>query len=368
MKHITSLCLLMCVLLAACGDDSSTTDDTTHQDTNTTPESNTTGVTGNATTGDTTSNTGPTGPPSEFPQEDRSTLDFIVTEMNFYFPEGIEPSSNTVANPCGLDAGTDNTTYQPLNLDGLPVDGFDLDGAASDGSEGFCTPSDYANSDGVMGIDYAFLRVIDMVRPARPGQTIQTVLATAPSQGLLKVGLRAEGIDSLENDDDVTLIAFNTLNTPLLGADGRILGRSSVAADPEFQTRFQGQIVDGVLTATADKLTVRNINLLVIENRVIELHDVRIRATFSERPNGVLDIESLVSGWWMHDNMLDAINYALTTIGANNGELDCVLGTWSDYSSDGVNCDGMSMIFRVTAVSGFITGLEPPQGGSDAQE
>ncbi len=54
----------------------------------------------------------------------------------------------------------------------------------------------------------------------------------------------------------------------------------------------------------------------------------------------------------------------MTTIGANRGELECVWERFSDYSSDGENCDGMSMIFRVTAVSGFITGLDAPEAES----
>lgn len=302
------------------------------------------------------------------PTPDTSVRDFIVTEMNFYFPEGIAPTGDRVPNPCGLDTGTDNTTYQPLNLDGLKVEGFDLDGMVTVGGDGPCGHRDYESSDGLMGIDYGFLHVIDMVRPARPGQTIQTVLATGPSQGLLKVGMRVTGIDDLENDDDIRIFITNVSETPLLGADGKIIGRSSVAAldEPEFQSQLRGQIVDGVLTAGPGDLSIGHINLLVIEDRVITLKDARIRATFSERPDGVVDVESFVSGWWLNDNILQATRHAVTTIGANPGELECVLERFSDYSSDGESCDGMSMIFRVTAVSGFLTGLDTPEAeGSD---
>lgn len=305
--------------------------------------------------------------PEPFPEADTSTLDFLVTELNFYFPEGIAPQAETVENPCGLNEATDNTSYKPLNLEGLTVEGFDLDSQATEASQGLCAQQDFSSGDGAMGIDYSFLHVIDKVRPARPGQTIQTVLATAPAQGLIKVGMRVSGVDDMENDDSVSIFVAPALDTPLLGGDGKIIGRGSVAIDPDptFHNTLEGQIVDGVLTASADTLRLGHINLLVIEERIIELQDVRIRATLSARPDGVLDADILLAGWWMHDNMLEAVDYALTTIGANEGELDCVLERYSDHSSDGVNCDGMSMIFRVTAVSGFLTGLDDEGAAAD---
>ena len=61
-----------------------------------------------------------------------ATHDFIVTELN-YFPEGLVSAEDKVPNPCGLDTNTNNTTYEPLQLAGLAVDGFDLDGETSEG-------------------------------------------------------------------------------------------------------------------------------------------------------------------------------------------------------------------------------------------
>jgi hypothetical protein len=302
-----------------------------------------------------------------FPEAQRSSIDFIVTEMNFHFPDGIDATAPMTANPCGVSQFTDNTMYAPLTLDGLVVDGFDLDETVSADDAGRCGQVDYAGPDGAQGVDYAFLRVIDMIRPARPGQTVQTVLASAVAQGLVRAGLRATGIDDWETDDDVEILVTHMLDTPLLGTEGAVIGNSSVRADtdPAFQTRIHGAIVDGVLTTEPADLALGHINLLVVRDRVIELRDAVMRARFEVRDDGVIEIDGVLSGWWLNTNMTQVIGQAVQTIGANPGELECVQAQWSDYSSDGIACDGMSMVFKVRAVSGFLTGL---QGARDATE
>jgi hypothetical protein len=60
--------------------------------------------------------------------------------------------------------------------------------------------------------------------------------------------------------------------------------------------------------------------------------------------------------------MVEAISHAILTIGSNDGELDCVLDQYADHSTDGVHCDAMSTMLHMTAVSGFITGLDDDGG------
>lgn len=292
----------------------------------------------------------------------QTTQDFIITSLSFLVPEGIAESRQTVPNPCGVDGNSDNTEYQPLLLEGLAVDGFDLDGVDSQG-EGPCAHSDYPSPAGAPGVDFGFLHVMDMVRPARPGQTVNTVLASAPSQGLVRIGIRVVGVDDLENDDQVRLIVTTLAETPLLGADGKILAGGSVPADntPEFQSVMRGEIVDGELRAGPADFVIGRINLLVVENRVVTLRDARLRATISELPTGGIAVDAIVAGWWERDSMVEAISKALLTIGANAGELECVLDQHLDHAMDGETCDAMSTIFRVEAVSGFITGLVEPE-------
>ncbi|MGB0590008.1 MAG: hypothetical protein ACPGU1_10050 [Myxococcota bacterium] len=293
-----------------------------------------------------------------------TTYDFIVSELNLYYPEGLTASTEEATNPCGLDLQTDNSVYEPLNIEGLEVDGFDLDGADTAG-DGPCAHNDFHSGDGRSGIDFAFIHVIDQIRPARPGQTIEVVLESAPAQGLVRIAMRVSGVDDLVNDDEVEVLVTTTIDGPMLGTDGRIIAGSSVTshADPAFRSYFTGEIRDGVLTAGPGDVTVGEVNFLVVEDRVIRLKDAMVRATFAQRPNGLWDADAVLAGWWRREDIVHAIGEAILAIGSNPGELECVLDAHLDHATDGETCDAMSMMFRVRAVSGFITGLEPQDGG-----
>lgn len=291
---------------------------------------------------------------------EEGVYDFIATELNFYYPEGLGESEVEATNPCGLNISTDNTTYRPLVFDDVVVDGFDLDGAASVDTSGLCGQADYASVDGSSGVDYGFLGIIDMIRPLRPDQVARTVLVNAPSEGLINFGIRLSGVDSLENDDSVEVFIAPTSEVPLRGTDGQIIPLASVPIDPtrEWQTTFRGQIVDGVLTTEPADFTLGNVDLIIVFDRVLHLSDARVRATFTEVREGVIEMDSTLSGWWSTDNMLDTIAQIVLAIGANDGELECSADMWADGSSDGTTCDLTSMIFKTRSVSGFLTGFE----------
>ncbi len=293
-----------------------------------------------------------------------TTRDFLVTSLSFDVPEGIHAQAETVANPCGIKAGTDNSLYEPLVLEGLQVDGFDLDGADTQ-DDGPCPHRDFVGPHGETGIDYGFLHVMDKIRPARPGQTIETVLRSAPAQGLVRIGIRLTGVEDIQNDDDVGVLIVTTAEAPLLGADGELLAGSSVRVDDDlaFRSALQGRIVNGVLTAGPGDVTMGKVNLLVSQNRIIALKDARIRAKVSTSPSGDLEVDARVAGWWQRDSMVEAIGTAILAIGANNGELACVLDAYADHSLDGKTCDAMSTMIHARAVAGFLTGLpDDPRG------
>ena len=96
--------------------------------------------------------------------------------------------------------------------------------------------------------------------------------------------------------------------------------------------------------------------MIIVFDRVVELRDSRLRATFHEVREGVVEMRSNLSGWWSTENMIDSISQIVLAIGANDGELQCSAEMWADGSSDGVSCDETSMIFKTVAVSGFLTG------------
>ena len=303
------------------------------------------------------------------PRVEPGVYDFLATELNFYYPPGLEESDEVAANPCGLNAGTDNTTYRPLLFDSVVVDGFDLDGVSSADDSGACGQRDYAGADGSDGIDYAFLRIIDMIRPIRPDQVARVVLAEAPSEGLINFGIRLSGVDSFENDDSVEVFVAPTAEVPLRGTDGEIIPLSSVpiVSNTDWHTTWRGRIVDGVLETEPTDFTLGNVNLIIVFDRVMKLRDARLRATFTEVREGVVEMRSQLSGWWSTDNMLDTIAEIVLAIGANDGELACSADMWADASSDGQSCDLTSMIFQTVAVSGFLTDPVGPNGSSPSE-
>jgi hypothetical protein len=63
--------------------------------------------------------------------------------------------------------------------------------------------------------------------------------------------------------------------------------------------------------------------------------------------------------------MIEAIGQAIQAIGANAGELECVLDNYADHSTDGVHCNAMSTMLQMKAVSGVITGLDDVAGATN---
>jgi len=287
-------------------------------------------------------------------------LDFVATELNFHYPEGIGEDTEESINICGLDAQTDNTIYTPLLFDEVEVSSYDLDGVDTTDDSGPCGDLDYPDGNGGTGVDYAFLHAIDMIRPLRPDQLARGVLAEAPSEGLINFGIRFTGIDDLHNDDDVEVMLITTTEPPVVGTDGKIIPFASVTVDPnpEWRTVFKGRIDEGVLTTDPADFVLGDIDLLVIQDRVLRLEGARIHATIAHHDDGRLEFDARLAGWWDKENMIDVIGQGVLAIGSNEGELACTFDTWADYSSDGVECDRMSVIFEARGVSGFLTGFD----------
>lgn len=341
--HALRAALLTCVVLGCSSCSATATPDVASDDTN------------DSSAADAAPWTGPSA---------STTRDFLVTSISFAVPNGLKAQTETVANPCGIKANTDNSLYEPLILQGQTVDGFDLDGADTQ-DDGPCPHRDFIGPNGATGIDYGFLHVMDMIRPARPGQTIETVLRSAPAQGLVRIGIRLTGVDNIENDDEIGVLIVTTSETPLLGADGQILAGSSVRVDEDlaFRSFLHGKIVNGIMDAGPGDVTLGKINLLVAQNRIIALKEARVRASVKELPSGDFEVDARIAGWWQRDSMTEAIGTAILAIGANGGELACVLDKHADHSSDGKTCDSMSTMMHARAVSGFITGLPDDPGG-----
>lgn len=283
-----------------------------------------------------------------------SDVDLVASRIGFHFPPGLEDreAEEDVENPCGI---LDNTMYRPFDLSGLAVDGFDHDGETTS-TDGACAPADFDSPDGVPGIDYAFLRLIDTVLPLRPGQAVSVVLGNAVASNNFRLGFRISGLDDPSNDDSVQIHFRAIEDTLIIGPDDLPIPLQSLTIDPNpaFFATFEGRVEDGVLTAEADEVSFGRINLIVISDRVIDLTNARIRATISGT-DGSYRLDGVVGGWWQKTNLLEAISFALLTIGANGGELECAFDMYADFASDGRECDSISTLFDVSAVQVYLT-------------
>ena len=282
--------------------------------------------------------------------------DFIITDIGYHYPEGLRESAAEIAHPCS----TDGRLYRPLELDGLSVQGFDLDGRTSSDSEGLCGQPDLLGVDGTPGLDFAFLHMIDLIETARPGQGLDATLAGLPRSGNIRIGIRVSDLDDLRNDDHVEILVTNLLDPPLLGTDHQILPGGSVRADPDpaFQSRFVARVVDGVLEGGPSPLSIGPLDLHVIEDLSITLDDAMFRAVLRERPDGTLEADCLLAGWWALDDLRETTYKPSRALGASRDEMDCVLERYADHSSDGETCDAISMVFEGSTVGAVITGLD----------
>lgn len=142
--------------------------------------------------------------------------------------------------------------YPFLEAQGAVARGLDLDGQAD--------ANDYTSPEGEAGIDNQFHRAMRCVAGYGTPDSYMTFFENRvmhdDSYGRIVIELT--GVDSLENDDDVTLTTYRGLDGLLLDAAGQnFLPYSTQRIDGrwggEFVQTFKGRIIDGVLlTEPAD--------------------------------------------------------------------------------------------------------------------
>lgn len=162
--------------------------------------------------------------------------------------------------------------------------------------------SDFMSPDGERGIDNQFYRVIGCIGDYRPGGS---------KRGFHNIYLRDRGytrflieltdVDSLENDDDVTVTTYRGLDRLLSDASGNEMlpsGTQRVDArfGKEFNRKTRGKIVDGVLTTEPADL---NIPIIMVYNTraFMTVRDSQLKLNvLPHQANGLwggyLDVES----------------------------------------------------------------------------
>jgi hypothetical protein len=173
-------------------------------------------------------------------------------------------------------------------LPGGIVEGFDLDGAVSNGSDGTgCNQPDYTDAAGETGIDNQFASLLPVIESAG-GAALPTLIQSAINEGDLLIVAVFSDVDDWLNDDDVTVSIGRAIGAPIVGADNTLRPWQTLSLDlNEPVTRITGgSIVDGVFNAGTVALP---LPVFVFNFRFdVTLHDALIRAEMTETGPTVL--------------------------------------------------------------------------------
>ncbi len=287
---------------------------------------------------------------------------------------GGSPDSNAVT--AGYVAATFGFFY-PDGLDSRFL-GFDLDqrvSSAASPSENECAHDDFTSPGGQQGIDYNFLRVIftDELQENgqylfggfRKGQIVDGVINGAVKNGSMTVLLDVQGVDDLQNDDEVTVQIFGSEDSPMKGTDDEVLSYAtlSVHADPTYHTEIAtGSIVDGVLIAGPVDL-IFPINIQIVSDEFV------IRQSWLRLELAEDGFRGLIAGFWDVNNIRDIIGKPTTDNGnAANFTIEqfeeaMLQHADGDYDPDSGICTSFTTMFSFSGVPAFIA-----RGGDGAGE
>jgi len=131
------------------------------------------------------------------------------------------------------------------------VRGFDLDSRTSTTADReTCRHPDHKDPTGREGIDNQIAMLFSLLEPIVE-DTPQIAIQGAINEGRVLVMIELEGVDDLQNDDDVTVNVFRATGRPLVGNKGLIMPYQTfhVDYDLDVSTVTGVQIVNGELEA-----------------------------------------------------------------------------------------------------------------------
>lgn len=128
--------------------------------------------------------------------------------------------------------------------------GFNLDGRVSEeGDEATCGKEDQIGPDGTPGIDNALAILAPAFELFGIGAAEELIQGAIDDGGLL-ILFQIDGVDSLVDDDEITLTLRTAQGVPLLGTDGLLLSGQTFSLHPESpDSALTGSIESGVLLA-----------------------------------------------------------------------------------------------------------------------
>jgi len=126
------------------------------------------------------------------------------------------------------------TSLAFVRAEGDTSDGFDLDGdVSSAGGSGGCGIPDMVSPEGVPGIDNAFARLLPVLETTE-FIAVESLIADAIHSGELLLIPELEGVESLQDDDCVTLVMRRGAGQPMTDTQGELLPDQTLELDPSF--------------------------------------------------------------------------------------------------------------------------------------
>jgi hypothetical protein len=145
-----------------------------------------------------------------------------------------EPAAPEPAGETQSGVITFATFARVLDEKGRIAEGLDIDGRVSPEGDGpSCGMKDYVSPEGEAGIDNQFGGLLPTIEAQVGSENIGQLLATAISNGQLLILLSIEGLDSVEDDDQVTVKIAAGKGIPLLDAQGHFITYQTFGVDRE---------------------------------------------------------------------------------------------------------------------------------------
>lgn len=172
-----------------------------------------------------------------------------------------------------------------VDADAGTADGVNVDDRTSDGSEPeTCKQRDFVAPDGREGIDNAFGNLVPIIENLAGKENVQALLETAIKNGQLLIVLGLGDVDSLVNDDHVTLRLGAGSGAPYVDENGDYdpYQTFGFAVSPPVSDFAQAAIVDGVLVAGPSDIT---LPVRVLDaNFDLAIHSAHLRMSITEDP------------------------------------------------------------------------------------
>lgn len=264
-----------------------------------------------------------------------------------------------IVEDCNDPEASVDPDFQTFDAPGT-LDGRDLDNLVSrrDAPDERCPHDDFGGPLGETGFDLQLWRAVGCVRGFQAGEITDVVVGQAVRDGSMTILVEVRGIDSWENDDDVRVQVFGSLDPPPLGSNGAVLPFGTLSVHPDARYRSAvgvGTIEDGVLTAGPMDVRVP-INIQIVAGD-LTFRSASVR--LARQADG--SVRGQIFGFQPVDEFYDIFGRKAGQAGASALGYTCTgfhaaLVSQADGDFDPVSgrCTSLSTGYQLTAVPAFV--------------